>query len=45
MKWKTRKKEREMLCQHYFSQQILSDILLLSVIGRWKSNLSGEFKL
>jgi len=34
-----------MLRLQHFSQQILSGRLLLAVIGRKKSNFSGEFKL
>ena len=42
---KNKKKERKMLRLQYFSQQIISGRLLLTVIGRKKSNFSGEFKL
>ena len=34
-----------MLRPQHFSQQILSGMLLLAVIGEEKSNFSGEFKL
>ena len=45
MKNEKRKREREMLRLQHFSQQILSDKLLLAVINGQKNNFSGVFKL
>ena len=34
-----------MLCPQYFSQQILSDTLLLAIIGEEKNNFNGRFNI